>query len=210
MPRRYLVFAIVIALMLAPGAILAAKKKAATAPAPAPAQTTIQTPATKPDSLALASTQPSGVARTPGPLVTPGSPTADRTTIAPFPIPGDTSRAARTRAKLMNVPREGVTALEPLPPGTAPHAVDALPNPYLPPAPEYPKAARDAGIQGTVVVEAHLTIAGTVDEVRVMKSIPALDDAAMKAVGRMRFSPAYFRGKPYAVWVVVPVKFTIH
>ena len=123
MPTRRLVFAIVIALMLAPSAMLAAKKKPATTPAPTttptPSPTPPPAPVARPDSLALAKTQPSGVALTPGPLVPPGSPIADRTTIAPFPIPGDTSRAARERAKRLNTPREGVTALDPLPPGAA-------------------------------------------------------------------------------------------
>src|SRR5258708_7195510 len=34
---------------------------------------------------------------------------AGHTTIAPFPVPGDTSRASAERMKLMNVPRQGQT-----------------------------------------------------------------------------------------------------
>ena len=67
---------------------------------------------------ALPDSQRTGpLARNPGPVLPPGSPIADRTTIAPFPIPGDTSRAASERAKVMNMPRAGFTLTAPLPTG---------------------------------------------------------------------------------------------
>jgi len=57
------------------------------------------------------------LARNPGPALPPGSPIADRTTIAPFAIPGDTSGEASERAKVMNVPRAGLIMTGPLPKG---------------------------------------------------------------------------------------------
>jgi protein TonB len=71
-------------------------------------------------------------------------------------------------------------------------------------------AARDAGIQGTVMVMARVLADGTVGETSVMKSTPALDDAAIQAVKRMRFKPASLQGRPVASWVGVPVRFTLH
>jgi len=183
-------------------------------PAPAPA-----------DSIAVTQVTPSGVAPSPGPLVKPGSPVAERTTIAPFPIPGDTSKAAIELSKLMNVPRVGETLVEPprggwrpsgsnlyWDPGgvTGPQQVDVFPEQRAPLAPEYPKAARDAGVQGTVMVMAWVKTDGTVGDTRVVKSIAALDAAAVAAVKQLRFKPASFQGKPVAVWVGVPVRFTIH
>ena len=209
--------------ILVAGPAPAAKKKSpgTTTPAPAPAPAT---PAHA-DSLPVTQVAPTGVAPSPGPLVKPGSPVAERTTIAPFPIPGDTSKAAIELSKLMNVPRVGETLVEPPRDGwrpsgsnlywdpggvTGPQQVDVFPEQRAPLAPEYPKAARDAGVQGTVMVMAWVKTDGTVGDTRVVKSIAALDAAAVAAVKQLRFKPASFQGKPVAVWVGVPVRFTIH
>ena len=171
----------------------------------------------------------SGPALTPGPLLAPGSPIANRTTIVPLPIPGDTSRSAIARSKMMNTPRVGQTLVEAPPSPTsgwrlsgshlywdpggavaAPQQVDVFPEQRTELAPEYPKAARDAGIQGMVMVTAVVLADGTVGETRVVKSIPALDEAAVKAVKQLRFKPGTLNGKPVPVWVGVPVRFTIH
>ena len=215
-----IVAATMMSAVLVAGPAAAAKKKnpGTTTPAPAPA------PAHA-DSFAVTPVTPSGVAPSPGPLVKPGSPVADRTTTAPFPIPGDTSKAAIELSKLMNVPRVGETLVEPprggwrpsgsnlyWDPGgvTGPQQVDVFPEQRAPLAPEYPKAARDAGVQGTVRVMAWVKTDGTVGDTRVVKSIAALDAAAVAAVKQLRFKPASFQGKPVAVWVGVPVRFTIH
>ena len=206
-----------------------AEKKPSTSSAPsttAPATPKSPAPVTpaRPDSTALTAVVPSGVALTPGPLVPTGSPVKDRTTIAPFPIPWDTSRSARERARAMNVPRTGLTLAEPLlqddsqarfigPPSLyAPYQGKFydLPEPLAGPAPEYPKAARDAGIHGTVIVMADVLVDGTVGEVRVAMSIRGLDEAAIQAVKRMRFKPASYKGRPIVAWVGVPVRFTLH
>jgi len=229
MPMRHVILALL--LVLTADVATAAKKKSASVPAPV-APPAPSASSARPDSVVLTPVKPSGVARTPGPLVKPGSPIEDRTTIAPFPIPGDTSRAAAERAKQMNVPREGVTSLEPLPPSregtqqgtwwkglfvpaprgsiTMPERVDVFPEQLGLPAPEYPKAAHDAGIQGIVMVMARVLTDGTVGETSVVRSIPALDAAAVQAVKRMRFKPGSYQGKPVAVWVGVPVTFTLH
>jgi protein TonB len=85
-----------------------------------------------------------------------------------------------------------------------------LPERSLTVPPTYPEAARDAGIQGTVKVRAHVRADGTVDAIAVVHSIPGLDEAAMQCVKQWRFKPASFQGKPVAVWVGVPVRFTLH
>ena len=226
-PVRLLSVVLLVVLCASPAH--AAKKQSTSTPAPAPAPKTpapaTPAPAARPDSSAPAAATPS-VATTPGPLVAPGSPVAGRTTIAPFPVPGDTSRAARERAKAMNVPRSGLTLTGPIPqldgpdrtewferhPGSfvIPQAVDVFPEQLRAPAPGYPKAARDAGIEGIVMVMAHVGTDGRVGETRVVKSIPMLDSVAVQAVKRMGFRPASIQGKPVAVWVGVPVRFTLH
>ncbi len=59
------------------------------------------------------------------------------------------------------------------------------------PAPEYPAAARDAGEEGTVVVEAEIDATGAVTGASVVRGrSPALDAAALAALESWRFEPA--------------------
>ena len=218
---RRLVFGLVLALMLAPIALLAANKKSPGQPGPAPTPAGTDTVNTK---VVSPNYNRSLVSLTPGPMLSPGSPIEDRTTIAPFPIPGEKSLTARELSKQLNRPREGVTALEPpspwasrdmmywtFPPGSyrlIPLPVDTLRFTW--PSPSYPKAAHDAGIQGTVLVMTEIMPDGSVGGTKVAESIPALDDAAVLAVKRMRFKPASDQGKRVSVWLGIPVKFTLH
>src|SRR5258706_9088117 len=95
----------------------------------------------------------------------PAVPPAGHTTIAPFPVPGDTGRDAAERRKLLNVPKPGVPTLVPLSPAPAPGTtsvappaadigglpkygdyvyVEELPEAITRVAPAYPEAARKA------------------------------------------------------------------
>lgn len=88
--------------------------------------------------------------------------------------------------------------------------VEVLPEVASRAAPTYPQLAIDAGVQGTVIVQALVGRDGLVKDVRVQNSIPMLDPAALAAVRQWRFKPAMAHGRPVAVWVAVPVKFTLH
>jgi len=50
---------------------------------------------------------------------------------------------------------------------------------------------------------------GKVKDTRVVKSIPMLDSSAEAAVKQWVFKPALSNNKPVAVWVAVPVKFSL-
>lgn len=76
-------------------------------------------------------------------------------------------------------------------------------------APEYPELAREAQVEGTVLLWALVGLDGRVDEVRVQRSVPLLDGAARAAVAKWRFTPALANGQPVRVWVAVPVRFSI-
>ena len=78
----------------------------------------------------------------------------------------------------------------------------------MPPA--YPDIAREAGVDGTVMVQALVGKDGRVKDTRVVKSIPMLDASALTAVKQWVFKPALSNNKPVAVWVAVPVRFTLH
>lgn len=76
--------------------------------------------------------------------------------------------------------------------------------------PQYPDIAREAGVDGTVTVQALVGKDGRVKDTKVTKSIPMLDAAAVAAVRQWVFKPALSNNKPVAVWVAIPVKFNLH
>lgn len=88
--------------------------------------------------------------------------------------------------------------------------VEELPEPIVRVPPSYPDAARIAGVDGTVMVQAFVCACGEVSDVRVVNSIPLLDQAAVEAVRQWLFKPALTDGEPVAVWVGIPVKFSLH
>ena len=76
--------------------------------------------------------------------------------------------------------------------------------------PDYPEAARDRGIEGVVLLEIVIAKSGNVeDDVRVLESIPSLDQAAITAVRRWRFSPGRDHGLPVRVLLQIPLRFTL-
>jgi len=77
--------------------------------------------------------------------------------------------------------------------------------------PSYPENARRLGIEGQVVLRFIVDQSGRVErEIEVVTSIPMLDQAAINAVRRWRFSPARDRdGNPVRVLVSVPLQFTL-
>ncbi len=86
---------------------------------------------------------------------------------------------------------------------------DELPEKITHVQPVYPDIAREAGVDGTVMVQALVGKDGRVKDVRVVKSIPMLDQAAITAVKGWVFKPALSNNKPVAVWVGCPVKFSL-
>ena len=77
--------------------------------------------------------------------------------------------------------------------------------------PSYPRLAEQAGLEGVVWLEVLVGKRGGVKEAAVFKSsgTPALDDAALKAAPKCRFSPALQNGEPVCVWVTYKVEFTL-
>ena len=87
--------------------------------------------------------------------------------------------------------------------------VEELPEAITKVNPQYPDIAREASVDGTVMVQALVGRDGRVKDTRVVKSIPMLDAAAVAAVRQWVFKPALSNNKPVAVWVAVPLKFTL-
>ena len=76
-------------------------------------------------------------------------------------------------------------------------------------APEYPEAARLAGVQGTVVLDAIVSAEGAVTEVQVVSGPEALSLAAINAVRWWRYEPYILNGQPAMVETTVSINFRL-
>jgi protein TonB len=107
-------------------------------------------------------------------------------------------------------------ALTPPPPPPAPKQVYRVGGDIRPPqkirdvAPRYPAMALATGVQGIVILEATISEDGTVQNVRVLRSIQLLDGAAADAVRQWRFTPPLLNGEPVPVVMTVTVSFTLN
>jgi TonB family protein len=84
--------------------------------------------------------------------------------------------------------------------------VEELPEAVSRVAPVYPDDWKES-LEATVVLSALVLEDGTVGDVRVVQSVPMLDQSAIASVRQWRFRPALTKNKPVAAWVAVPVKF---
>lgn len=75
--------------------------------------------------------------------------------------------------------------------------------------PVYPEIARSARVEGTVILEAVLDRTGRVSQVRVAKSSPLLDQAAIDAVRQWQYSPSTLHGQPVEVLMTVTITFKL-
>jgi protein TonB len=64
-------------------------------------------------------------------------------------------------------------------------------------------------VQGVVIVEATIGSDGSVQNARVLRSIPLLDAAALDAVKQWQFTPTLLNGVPVPVIMTVTVQFTL-
>jgi TonB family protein len=75
--------------------------------------------------------------------------------------------------------------------------------------PVYPEAARKAGVQGLVIMEATTDTYGRVANIKVLRSIPLLDQAAMDALKQWVYEPMVIDGKPHPVVFTVTMRFNL-
>ncbi|MDZ4803971.1 MAG: energy transducer TonB [Candidatus Eisenbacteria bacterium] len=88
--------------------------------------------------------------------------------------------------------------------------VDQLPELVWMTEPLYPEMARQSELEGVVELLVLVTRDGGVRKSRLVRSIPGLDDAAVAAATTARFKPALWNGRPVAVWVAMPIRFTLN
>jgi len=75
--------------------------------------------------------------------------------------------------------------------------------------PVYPDEARKAGIEGAVTLEATTDNRGRVQNVKVLRSIPELDQAAVDAVKQWVYEPMVIDGKPRGVVFTITCRFSL-
>jgi TonB family protein len=75
--------------------------------------------------------------------------------------------------------------------------------------PVYPEDAKAAKVQGIVVLDVTVGADGTVTGLRLVQSVPLLDQAAMDAVNLWRFQPTLLNGVPVEVEMTVTINFTL-
>jgi TonB family protein len=74
--------------------------------------------------------------------------------------------------------------------------------------PEYPLVAKEAGIQGDVVMKTTIDAKGNVVNVQVVSGPQMLRGPAMAALRRWRYEPSTLNGQPIAVQMLVTIKFS--
>jgi protein TonB len=75
--------------------------------------------------------------------------------------------------------------------------------------PNYPPLARQARIQGSVVLQAVIAKDGTIQGLHIVSGHPMLAPAAIDAVKQWRYKPYFLNGEPVEVETVVTVNFTL-
>ena len=75
--------------------------------------------------------------------------------------------------------------------------------------PVYPSMAIAARIEGIVIIDATIGADGRVLDVRLLRPLPFLDQAALDAVRQWQFTPTLLNGVPVPVLMTVTVRFTL-
>ena len=75
----------------------------------------------------------------------------------------------------------------------------------------YPKAARENNIQGTVFLRFEVTKTGEIGKIEILKSVASIiDNEAIRVIKSLSgFKPGLQNGKPVNVWYSMPIKFDI-
>jgi protein TonB len=76
-------------------------------------------------------------------------------------------------------------------------------------APVYPDIAKQARVQGVVILECTISPQGKVTNVKVLRGIPLLNDSAISAVRQWVYTPTLLNGVPVPVIMTVTVNFKL-
>lgn len=168
-------------------------------------------PVAPPTGSPSASVRPSpGAPTSMPPAITPERPAAD-----PAVMTGDVTGELPTGLGITGgiatpiPPPQPVEVPRPLPGPVRAAQLPEMPRKLVDVHPVYPEVARAARVEGTVVLEAVLDTSGRITQLRVLKSVPLLDQAALDAVRQWRYTPSLYGGRPVSVLMTVTVRFTL-
>jgi protein TonB len=77
-------------------------------------------------------------------------------------------------------------------------------------SPVYPDIAKQARVQGIVILECTISPQGRVTDVKVLRGIPLLDQAGIDAVKQWQYTPTLLNGVPVPVIMTVTVNFRLN
>ena len=77
-------------------------------------------------------------------------------------------------------------------------------------APDYPDAAREAKVQGIVILEVVVDLNGRVAAWKILRGNPLLNDAAVDAVSQWEFEPTFLNSVATPVRMTMTVNFTLN
>ncbi|PYT06474.1 MAG: hypothetical protein DMF49_10935 [Acidobacteria bacterium] len=76
-------------------------------------------------------------------------------------------------------------------------------------SPNYPEEARSNRVEGKVILEAVIDARGEVSELKVLRSIPELEQSAIDAVCCWKYRPATKGGRPVPVYFTIVVEYNL-
>lgn len=170
-------------------------------PPPIPQQTSA-VPQASPDAAPLESPD----------TITPEVPRPAISTVPPVPggLPGVSTGAPYTG--LLGPKGVGTALPDPPRPPEQPRRLGSgiqAPQRIVYKAPVYPQAAVAARLEGIVILEAVIDAQGVVQDVKVLRSLPMLDRAAIEAVQQWRYQPTRLNGQAIPIIMTVTVNFSL-
>lgn len=162
-------------------------------------------------------------------MPTPTTPTQQNTSVQPVDATAVAAAPVPAAATTVDAPPATIAAAQPAPApvaaatpaSAAPPAVRASTHQHVAghvdvkylhtPKPDYPPAARRRGLEGTVLIRVLVNPDGIPGETRLIgpSGTDALDQAALAAVLRWRFTPAREGNLAIAHWVDIPITFRL-
>ncbi len=77
------------------------------------------------------------------------------------------------------------------------------------PDPAYTREAREAKVEGKMLVQCVVATDGKLSECKVLKSLPFMEQAVLSALAQQRWEPATMNGKPLPVLYTIPLTFKL-
>lgn len=75
--------------------------------------------------------------------------------------------------------------------------------------PLYTREARDANVEGTILAKCVIGTDGALRRCRIMKGLPLMDEAVLRALSQWRYTPVLYQGRPAAVEYLIPVRLVL-